>query len=1632
MHPSAPRLSLLLVLLAALLPLRAWADTPSIQLEERVRAFAALEDRSTGTPGNAKAASMVEQGFKDALSGVDGLILGRHSFRVPVYKHGGSGIVLQGSGKKASLAPILLNALSSGAANNPGVEGRVIYVGEGKLADFNGHDVKGAIVLMDMDSGKHWQNAPLLGAKAVIFLDDIGNRNEATRGMFEEKLELTPIDFPRFWMARADAEELFGDPRSIARGGNAPHATVTSEIDWRDVVTENVYCLIPGSDEKLAGELVVLEAFYDSTPFVAGRSPGADESSSISSLLEIAENFALNPPKRTVLLLGTSGHAQAVAGMREFVWVLTMEREDLEKLLKRQGARKVEAEQTLKILKSDDPLANVRELGADDIKLVRQAFDSVIKGQLEEVNTMLIRLRLQAVPDKDRIRELADRRQSLRRLAWVHSSRQDEALLPQEKEILDSLLPLVLEEQRSVAQDAGEQADSLATGLELRDLIGEKPLAAVVSLHLSSHGAGVGPFEKGWLYDLDSDLNRTRFFSPLDELLRKAAGELPADIALHLKDTLRPSKLRNWQSYLPDRPELGAEPAALAGMPGFSLVTVQDSRAYWGTPEDVPGRVHFDRLNKEYALVEHLVQALADRVLPDVGKRGKNFFCTLTGRANLLRHGELFPDKPATGTVALTYQGASRFYSMVDTVGTFRVKGLMHRKSTVHKAIIEAFRFDENHGRAFWAVDKQETGKDNYRVKMRRADMETDLVLFPCVQSTLFNAIEPRTFKYLIYPNLIDGRTESSPRRYWYSRLDTWSSTLFSVFMEPGVPMKLTLSDTLLERKLLLLNSTEKQPQGKGFMIKDWPVIPATEHQAAADMWHLLHPRIKTLELRGIVNKRLWDLARSGEEALAQAERDRENLNWAGFAEKSRESLAIAGQVYNEVEKTQKDVLSGVLFYVALFVPFAYCLERLIFSFANIHKRIIAFSSFLLLIIAIIYVVHPAFELTYSPLVVILAFFILGLSVLVALIIFLRFEREMKALQQRSRHLNLTAMSKAAAFGAAFLLGVSNLRRRPVRTALTCVTLIILTFTIMNFTAVKSVRQSGWSTFSDKASYHGMFMKAFNWKDLPPEAMQVVSTMVGEQGVVAPRVWFEIKDKTRSPVVPVEFKGVEKQARGVLGLSSKEPLVTGLDKALKAGRWFTPRARREIILPEGMANDLGVHPGDKVLIWGRHLTVVGIIDDNALEERPDLDGEAMTPIIYPSEADTSLSDVEAEAIAEGEDVVAYQSRYQHLPAKQTVIIPARTLMALGGSGGWSAGGGRLKGMAMKLAPKEERTLSQEELGARFGLLLYRGGDNGTSVYYSADSFKYSGMANIVIPLLLSALIVLNTMIGSVYERKGEIAVYTSVGLAPSHVSFLFVAETLAFGVLSVVVGYLLAQAAAVLLAGTPLWAGMTANYSSLAGVGAMVLVLGVTLLSAIYPSRVAANIAIPDVNRSWTMPAAKGDLIDTTLPFLIKVSEQACAAGFLSDYYESHRDVSHGLFSTDTLSCGYLQEHEAAAETPPQAHSLNVDYNVDSCLTMALRVWLAPFDFGVRQRVELIFCPSDLYGGFRQIKLRLHREAGERTVWHNLNRTFINDLRKQLLAWRSLDAEARERYEQEFMNMFIGAPKEFTQEGGER
>jgi hypothetical protein len=698
-------------------------------------------------------------------------------------------------------------------------------------------------------------------------------------------------------------------------------------------------------------------------------------------------------------------------------------------------------------------------------------------------------------------------------------------------------------------------------------------------------------------------------------------------------------------------------------------------------------------------------------------------------------------------------------------------------------------------------------------------------------------------------------------------------------------------------------------------------------------------------------------------------------------------------------------VLYGVLFYIALFVPFAFCMERLLFSFASIYKRIIAFSIILILLIALIYNVHPAFRLAYSPMVVILAFFIMGLSFMVTLIIFFRFEGEMTQLQTRAKLIQAEEIGRWKAFVAAFMLGVSNLRRRRLRTALTCATLIILTFTIMSFTSVKSMRRHARLLYEPTAPYQGFLLKNVNWNDLPQQALGFISNNFAEKGISAPRVWLQDEDNTRACSIPVYRSGRSFEARGLVGLSHLEPQISGLDEILIGGRWLAENELNAILLPDRMAENLGIDPRNPneavVSMWGMQFKVVGVFSGKKMQQRSDLDGEPLTPVTFPREVSSEMSEAETEALESGDEVREFQSRYEHIPGDLTLIISYRNLLAAGG---------RLKAVA--IAPQSQISIQKtaEDLVDRFGLSLFSGEPEGTYLYNASDSMSYSGVPNIIIPIIISVFIVLNTMIGSVYERKREIGIYTSVGLAPSHVSFLFIAEAMALAVISVVLGYLVAQTTAKLFAETSLWSGITVNYSSWAGVAAMLLVIIVVLVSVLYPSKVAGEIAIPDVNRSWTLPRAVGNLLEVTLPFYMSYREHRSIGGFLLEYFQGHQDVSHGLFSTGNIDFGYICR-KAPGLLDEDSDCPQQNCKFEACLRLGSSVWLAPFDFGINQKVDLQFCPATDEPGFLEIKIRLIRESGEANAWRRVNKGFLHHIRRQLLLWRSFDLPTKQHYE---------------------
>ena len=1548
-------------------------------LRETIAALSSFGSRATGSPGYEKAASYLEERLRGL--GLEPTI---HEYELPVRRFLGAELTV--GGKSFPLAAFTNNAITPPALDGI-VSAPLYYVGNGDLVHLDGKDLRNSIVLMDFDSGRNWQQLAAVGARALIFLaDDTAAGDTTGRMFFTEKRELTPLQFPCFWLTRELAEQIFG--RLEVRGTpQHPQVELQARAVWEQHLAKNIYTLIEGTDPKKKEELLVLEAFFDTEEFITGDSPGADAAISVATLLSLAESLASHPPQRSILLLATSGRAQTLAGMRDFIWSISARSKDLRDQKQQLQRTLKETKGNLAILENlRFPLAGDRDQAALLAKAIRPSLDFAV----DEISRQLIQLRLgdQTAATKQLIKETAGRRLAYRRLGWAEGFDQ---LNQEEDALFRQLIPKAIAKTTLLAEDIERQLRALQSASALRDTVRDYQIAAVVSLHLSGHGNGVGGFNRGFLYNLKPTINRTAIYSPLAAIFEQAAG--PTTGTAVYQDTLRPSHLRSWDSWLLDRPDLGGEVGALAGYLGLTLATTGDNRARWGTPGDTAESIDYHYLADQTHLVEKLIVGIIHAETLSSGTLPRDGFVTVTARANLLLQGELFANYPASGTAILAYQGTGMFYAMVNETGHFTIKGVADKKNVLDKLIIEGYRFDEKTGKVVWAIDKKETGKDNYRLKLLRKSMQTDLVLFNCRETTLFDLLEPRSFAYMTKMQLFDGRRDAPPEHYWYSRIDTRDSIISSIYTEPGTLLKLTLSDTLLTNKMILTNASKNKKLGHGYLVDSYPIIPHTIHRAAEDAWTLLVPRIDNLENHGIYDEKIDDLKKRGLAALARSHESLAAFAYSAGREAAAEALALADRVYVQVAGTQKDVLFGVLFYVALFVPFAFVMERFLFNFAGIYRRIVGFSAILAAVIAIIYKVHPAFQLAYSPMVIILAFFIISLSFLVTLIIFFRFEDEMILLQRRASHKRPEEISRWKAFVAAFFLGISNLRRRRLRTILTCTTLVILTFTIMSFTTIKSNRQQVRLAFQPEAPYQGLLLKKLNAQSLPPQATDILVGSMPPDSRPAPRVWLENQDPSRPVRVPLRKSGREVELQGLIGLSPNEASVTGLDTILTAGRWFTEEDRLAIILEENQAARLGLDTSreETVSLMGTPFTVIGTFRAADFDRTLDLDGEPLTPVIFPEEAGREMTEEETEALESGDDLRSFQSRYRHIGAGETAIVPARTLLAAGG---------KLKNVALKPADPADTQQIAAGLTDRYSLAIFAGEPDGVWLYNISDTLNYSGVPNIIIPLLISVLIVLNTMISSVYERKGEIAVYTSVGLAPSHVGFLFVAEAMALAVISVVIGYLLAQITAALFSGTALWAGITVNYSSLAGVAAMGLVITVVLVSVLYPARVAARIAIPDVNRTFRLPEPVGNTILVTLPFLMKYREHESIGGFVYNYLASHRDISHGLFSTGPVevvfSCSTVAEIVQMVRESDAPHDL-------SCLHLRANVWLAPFDFGIMQTVDLQFCPAREGREFLEIKVLLQRQSGESGVWQRINTSFLHEIRKQLLVWRSLD-----------------------------
>ena len=1498
--------------------------------------------RVAGTPGGDIARAYVRGQF-NAIFGPGNVAEEPFTVTAPV----DNGAFVQGAGlpKPFALQPLWPNLVRTSTLPAAGVSGPLIYAGRGELSNFRGKSVQGSIVLLDFNCGTDWLNAARLGAKAIIFTAP----TETMRGEGESKFIGIPVAVPRFLISRTDAAAL----QSAVLTTPNFQVHLTCDNPWRMSETANIVGTIHGTG-PLAGQNVVIESYYDSMSIVPTQAPGAESADGLASLLEIARAFKAHPPKRTVLFVACGAHFLGIQGARTYVDQHV------------DGWRPISALDTLKHTLFHQALpdrTNVLLFSGLDLTSQTGSVGVFYKGSFYDYR-------------EDIQSDFSDIGRTFR------------------------------ENAEKIGQTLGfDPATAFADGVNgaggktWRNYL---PGRFAFDAEAATMAGG-----KGVTFATTDDA-RQQTDTPLDTPDKVNIVNLAAQTRLltceywHvLNDTNDPNAITPTST------------ASLMPVPAWPAWTRQGLRLGFSK---LTGRVLLFDPKKNFVPDEPIADSLA--VVQNPSK-------TMMGvRGNLIEGTGGGP-----GKASFEFDGLP----LVISNGT----GLRFAPS--NNIFIGAYHLHQTddangtRGDIDYAPDQGVNGAANYPTQfdLTGSSKQTQVIVFPCVATSIYDLIDQQALTSLTNVSVYDGASDGEPRQYGFilSGVEPGVSYVEDVavlFSTPGpdTRLKVVMSSGISAPRFLLINSIPANPhlslsenqrnaQGIGYAVgvasarygstDNRPpdpnnpndivrngAITNTALRVAKDMWNLDEFRIGNLAKFRIVQlhdplnplTHLHDLAKEDiDKALAAYNAQ----DYEAFDAYSRQAWANEARVYPQAQQTANDVVQGVIFYLFLLIPFAYFLERLLFGYSDLRRQLTAAFGIFLVIFFVFSQIHPAFSIgSVNPLIILIAFVMLALSVIVSLLVWGKFEEQLKQFNKSVSGVHKADVGKASIAFAAFALGISNMRRRKERTLLTCLTLVLLTFTVLSFTSIVNTIRYNDVAAPGTAIYNGILLRLPTWDALQQPAYRLLSDEYGSRFPVAPRAWFFGTTQGQQSFLHLTRAHFATDVKGVNGLTPQESQVTGVDKALTSGRWFNRTDTYAAVIPQGVATSLQITPSDvgKVTInfSGVPYLVIGIVDAAKIKTIKDLDNEALTPVDYQAQQNQG-SGGGASGGSGGGGAQGFQ-QYLHLDPDNVLYVPYNTLINMGGD---------LRSVAINMGSAKTTATELQSLMPRLDLNLYAGEDGANHRFSAIGATSSQGLINIIIPILIAALIVLNTMLGSVFERVKEIAIFSSIGLSPGNIAMLFIAESLVYGIIGAVSGYLIGQILAKTISYFHILPGLYLNFSSTSAELAIGLVVAVVLLSTIFPARKASEVATPAVDRSWKVPEPDGDVWRITLPFAVAGAQATGINQFLAEWFRAYEEQSVGDFLTQGIETG--------AEIVDGVQSYR----------LSGRIWLAPFDLGVSQMISLDTTPTDLEDVY-EVHLTLTRVSGDVSNWKRVNRRFLNVIRKQFLIWRTLTEAQRERY----------------------
>jgi ABC-type lipoprotein release transport system permease subunit len=345
-----------------------------------------------------------------------------------------------------------------------------------------------------------------------------------------------------------------------------------------------------------------------------------------------------------------------------------------------------------------------------------------------------------------------------------------------------------------------------------------------------------------------------------------------------------------------------------------------------------------------------------------------------------------------------------------------------------------------------------------------------------------------------------------------------------------------------------------------------------------------------------------------------------------------------------------------------------------------------------------------------------------------------------------------------------FSLAKRSLNRRNLRFFLTLISITVL---VMSFVSLTSFSE-GYGLIMNKVSSNpggeGLLLRESSW------TLDEISFIPYKENDLE---WLERQEEIQ--LVSPKFENLpqlrsiyalnDQAIMGVIGMNpTTESEIIQLEAVLVEG--VLP-SENGIMISRRLQKDLDVILGDLLSLGNYDLQLQGIFDDGSMQKLMDFDGNNYLPKkIVNQNPEGEIPILVEEICSPNEVAIVHLSKAKDMPI-------------LG-----------ISRIDVKPAPTANVNELAERLALERGFKVWASTSNGIHLAQLSNYLEGKGLP-LIIPWAIVVLNVVITMLNSLFERRKEIGILSSVGLNPAQISGIFVAEAMIIGLIGGGAGYLL-------------------------------------------------------------------------------------------------------------------------------------------------------------------------------------------------------------------------------------------------